>query len=246
MSQENQYKNHGKSGEFDCIWMASNTIDYQVCEKKFDCENCIFDIILKNLVSKDSSKKQSDPVLNGTDFLDKIICKLEDLKLDSKLIYLKNNLVLKHLFANIYYLGINPVTLSLLDSIKSVKEYMKKVYFNVDQTIVILEGEWGQFTIKAPMSFLLLDKLNWTPEDIVNRQWLTLIVINQSEIIDSQISAEDWKIEKAKFLKILIEYKDFCLKIDPSLLVTNEKIKYIYQLIGKTEYLKLLEPTVND
>jgi hypothetical protein len=246
MSQEDQYKNHGKSGEFDCIWMASNTIDYQVCEKEFDCENCTFDIILKNLVSKDSSKNQSDPVLNEADFLDKIISKLEDLKLDSKLIYLKNNLVLKHLFANIYYLGINPVTLSLLDSIKSVKEYMKKVYFNVDQTIVILEGEWGQFTIKAPMSFLLLDKLNWTPEDIVNRQWLTLIVINQSEIIDSQISAEDWKIEKAKFLKILIEYKDFCLKIDPSLLVTNEKIKYIYQLIGKTEYLKLLEATVND
>jgi hypothetical protein len=246
MLQGNQYKNYGRSGEFNCIWMASNTIDYQMCENEFDCENCTFDKILRNLVFKDSSKNQSGMVLNETDFLDKIISKLEDSKLDSKLIYLKNDLVIKHLFANIYYLGINPVTLSLLDSIKSIKDYMKKVYFNVDQTIVILEGDWGQITIKAPMSFLLLDKLIWTPEDIVNRQWLTLIVINQSEIIDSQISAEDWKKGKAKYLKILNEYKNFCLKINPSLIATSEKMKYLYQLIGKTEYVKLLENTVND
>lgn len=246
MSQQDQYKNHGKSGEFDCIWMASNTIDYQVCEKDFDCENCTFDKILKNLVSNESSKNQSGLVLNEIDFLDKIIGKLEGIKLDPKLIYLRNNLVLKHLFANIYYVGINPVTLSLLDSICSVKEYMKKVYFNIDQTIVVLEGDWGQITIKAPMSFLLLDKLNWTPEDIVNRQWLALIVINQTEIIDSQISGEEWKIEKARVLKILNEYRDFCLKINPSALTTSEKIKYIYQLTGKTEYLKLLDAIVND
>jgi hypothetical protein len=246
MSQDDQYIGRGKAGEFDCIWMASKTIDYQVCVKDFDCENCMLDKILKNIVSKDISPIVTGRSLIETDFLDKIIRKLEDITFDSKIIYLKNNLVLKHLFANIYYIGLNPLALGLLDSIVTVKEYMKKVYFNINQTIIMLEGAWGQLTIKAPMNFLLLDKLNWTPEDIINRQWLALIVINQSEIIDAQVSSESWKIEKAKYLKVLTEYRDFCLKINLPLLSTNEKIKYLYQLTGKIEYLKLLEASTND
>jgi len=246
MLQENQYNNHGKFGEFNCIWMASNTIDYQVCVKDFDCDNCTLDKILRNISRQNNTKNPVGPVVNEIDFLDKIINKLEEIKLDTKIIYLKNNLVLKHLFANIYYLGINPVTLGLLDSISSVKEFMRKVYFNTDQKIITLEGEWGQLTFKVPMSFLLLDKLNWTPEDIINRQWLALIVINQSEIIDSQISAEDWKVERARVLKTLNEYKELCSKINPSFLATSQQRKYIYQLTGKAEYLKLLNSVQND
>ncbi|MDR3628289.1 MAG: hypothetical protein P4L45_15705 [Ignavibacteriaceae bacterium] len=246
MSQEEQYKNHGRSGEFDCIWMTSNIIDYQACEKNFDCESCTLDKILKNLGSVENLKSRGNIILNGTDFLDKIIGKLEATNLDPKLIYLKNDLVLKHLFANIYYLGINPVILNLLDNIGSVKDCMKKVYFNAGQTIVVLNGSWGELPVKAPMSFLLLDKLNWTPEDIVNRQWLALIVINQSEIIDSQISGEEWKVEKFKALNAMHEYKECCLKINPSLLATSEKINYIYQLTGKAEYIKLLNAVAND
>jgi hypothetical protein len=246
MSQEEQYKNHGRSGEFDCIWMTSNIIDYQACEKNFNCENCTLDKVLKNLGSNEKLINQRDIIFNGTDFLDKIIGKLEATKLDPKWIYLKNDLVLKHLFANIYYLGINPVILNLLDNIGSVKDYMKKVYFNAGQKIVVFDGAWGELPVKAPMSFLLLDKLNWTPEDIVNRQWLALIVINQSEIIDSQISGEEWKTEKFKVLNTMCEYKECCLKINPSLLATSEKINYIYQLIGKTEYIKLLNAVSSD
>jgi hypothetical protein len=246
MSQEEQYKNHGRPGEFDCIWMTSNIIDYQACKKNFDCENCTLDKILKNLGSVENLKSRGNIILNGTDFLDKIIGKLEATNLDPKLIYLKNDLVLKHLFANIYYLGINPVILNLLDNIGSVKDYMKKVYFNTGQTIVVLNGSWGELPVKAPMSFLLLDKLNWTPEDIVNRQWLALIVINQAEIIDAQISGEEWKVEKFKALNALYEYKECCLKINPSLLAAGEKINYIYQLTGKAEYIKLLNAVAND
>jgi hypothetical protein len=240
MPQVNQYRNHGTSGEFDCIWVAANAIDYQACEKDFDCENCILDKILRNIISNENCPEGKNIVLNDTDFLDKIINRIENLQPDSKTIYLKNNLVLKHLFANIYYLGLNPLTVSILENIGTVKEYMKKVYFNAEQTIIAVEGEWGKLTVKVPMSFLLLDKLNWTPEDIINRQWLALIVINQSEIIDSQISVEEWKLEKARLLKIIREYRDCCLKVNPSALVSSKKIEYLYQLIGKPEYLKLL------
>lgn len=246
MSQQEKYSINGKSGEFDCIWVASNAVGNQPCEKNFDCDNCTLDLILKNLAALKNQGNQNNPILNCADFLDKIISKLDLIELDPKLIYLKNDLVLKHLFANIYYLGINPVTIALLDNISAVKEYMKKVYFNIGQTIIEIEGRWGEISFKAPMSFLLLDKLNWTPEDIINRQWLALIVINQSEIIDSQISGEEWKVTRAKVLKSLCEYKDYFLRINPLLLATEKKINYIYQLTGQTEYLRLLNTEAND
>jgi hypothetical protein len=231
----------GSPGEFNCIWAASNIIDNKLCEKDFDCEDCALDKILRNLFPDGNAESGKNLILDETNFLEALSAKLENLTNDSRLIYVKNNLVIKHLFANIYYLGINPVTLSLLDNFKSVKENMRKVYFNKGQLIFSAEGDWGHLNFEAPMNFLLLDKLNWTPEDIINRHWIALIVVNQSEILEAQTSTDEWKTEKAKLVKLLIEFRNNCLLINQSLLSKGNKINYLYQLIGGDEYLKLLE-----
>ena len=35
-----------------CIWMASQVLDYKLCDNKFDCENCQFDKVMRNLLNE--------------------------------------------------------------------------------------------------------------------------------------------------------------------------------------------------
>ncbi|MDY0082451.1 MAG: hypothetical protein RBR74_04655, partial [Ignavibacteriaceae bacterium] len=39
-----------------CIWMTSGVIDYKLCDNNFDCENCPFDKVIRNLSDEKDTK----------------------------------------------------------------------------------------------------------------------------------------------------------------------------------------------
>ena len=140
-------------GGLDCIWIGSNIIEDKLCNRKFDCENCPLDKIVKNLFG--GSEKISNYQLRDIAFIDVIIHKIEETNFDPKLIYLKNNLVIKNIYANIYYLGINPLIANLFENLTQVREYMRRVYFVKDNKILSIEGEWGTVNLTSSINFLL-------------------------------------------------------------------------------------------
>ncbi len=241
-----QNKDSGNDGELNCLWMDANIDEYLLCEKDFDCESCVIDKILSNLSNAKDGKESNQLVLGNTDFIDNTIYDMERMNLESQMIYLKNDLVLKHLFAGIFYLGINPLTVRLLENVDQVKEQMKRIYFVKDQTIISFVGEWGNLTFKSPMNFLLLDKLNWTFDDIKTRQWIALVLVNQSEILETQLSGVEWQTEKLNTITLLKKYKYGCSKIIDSSKQAGKEIKFFSQLTGKDEYLKILRHFFNE
>ena len=123
MKTKNNFQN--SSGELKCIWMESELVKYKLCDKEFDCENCEFDKVFRNL-----SLKMNDNSNNGVtvenqseDILERLIKRIENETFDEKVFYLRNQLVIKNLFGNAYYLGINPVVLYLLDDFDSIHEF---------------------------------------------------------------------------------------------------------------------------
>jgi hypothetical protein len=196
---------------------------------------------MKNLFG--DSDKMSNYKLRDIAFIDVIIHKIEETNYDSKIIYLQNNLVVKNIYANIYYLGINPLIANLFENLTQVREYMRRVYFVNDNKILSIDGEWGSISLTSSINFLLLDKLNWSPEAILTNKWIALVAVNQNELTDVKLSHNQFQLQQVKILNMLNEYRDCCLCIKSDLNDKGEQIKYFYQLIGKDEYIKILNNT---
>ena len=109
----------------NCIWMASELVKYKLCERDFNCDDCEFDKVMRNLSVKLEDNQSFKTASEGQneDLLEKLIRRIEDEVFNEKVVYLKNQLVLKNLFGNAYYLGINPIVLYLLDDFCDLHEF---------------------------------------------------------------------------------------------------------------------------
>ncbi len=233
----------GASNEMKCIWMTSQQVAYKLCDKEYDCENCEFDKIFKNHSSKMNEQGAEHNTAN-IDLLDSLIKRMEDECFDDKLIYLKNQLVAKKLFGNAYYLGINPIILCLLEDVNSIQEFPKND-IKKDQVIFTLEGSWGKKDFISPINFLIIGKISLAPKKFNQNKWHSVILFNDNEINDIQLTKNDWVIEKNNivlYLKNLLKSKP---GIGSSLMDGGEPVRYLYQYLGKKEFLNLLNGIFN-
>jgi hypothetical protein len=224
------------SGELKCIWMTSKLVSYKLCDREFDCENCEFDKVFRNLSTKNDETILDDN--HKPDLLDNIINRIEREHFDSNLIYLKNQLVIKKLFGNAYYLGVNPIVLLLLENVKSTIELpgsdVKK-----DKVILSLIGDWGEKEFISPFNFMIIGKISIVPCKFNQNKWYSIILFNEEERSDTQLTKEEWTLEKQKAVSLLKNY-NHSPGIGQSLLDGGKKIQHLYQYLGTKEYLKIL------
>ena len=230
--------------DLKCIWMSSNIVDYKLCDKDFDCENCQFDKVIRNLAV--DSKQQSSTSENTVSILASLMKRVKNQVYEPKNIYLKNQLMVKHLFADTYYLGINPAILLFLDNINSVRDAGHQGFILKNQALFRVEGEWGYITFTSPINFTLLDKLNLIAEDILSNKWFAIISIDQPEIDPARISKDQWYNNQVSSLNLLSEYNINTPKIGATLMDGGVSVKNLNRLLGNTEYLKILSKLINE
>ena len=240
-------KKNGTNKSFQdlkCIWMSSGIVEYKLCEKEFDCENCQFDKVIRNL-SVDS-KQQISTGENPVTILDALMHRVKNQVCEPKNIYLKSQLMVKHLFADTYYLGINPIILLFLDNINCVKDAGHQGYILKNQALFRVEGEWGYITFTSPKNFTLLDKLNFTAEDILSNKWFAIISADQPEITTARMTREQWCNNQVNSINLLNEYKLNSPKIGSTLMDGGVPVKNLNRFLGNTEYLKVLSKLINE
>lgn len=230
--------------DLKCIWMSSSVVDYKLCDKNFDCEDCQFDKVIRNLAV--DSKRQTLTGESPVSIFDSLIKKVKSQLYEPKNIYLKSQLMIKHLFADTYYLGINPHILLFLDNITAVKDAGHQGYIMKNQALFKVEGEWGYITFTSPMNFTLLDKLNLNAEDILLNKWFAIISINEPEVGYAKISRDQWYNQQVNSLNLLSEYKQSNSKIGATLMDGGLPVKNLNRCLGNTEYLKVLSKLLND
>jgi hypothetical protein len=237
--------NNGKTyHDLQCIWMSSSVVDYKLCDKDFDCENCQFDKVIRNLAV--DSKQQNSTGENTVSVIDSLIKKVKNQVYEPKNIYLKSQLVVKHLFADTYYLGINPIILLFLDNINTVKDAGRQGNILKSQALFKVEGEWGYITFTSPMNFTLLDKLNLNAEDILSNKWFAIISAGQPEISAAQIARDQWHANQVNSLTLLNDYKQNNPKIGATLMDGGVPVKNLNRYLGNTEYIKVLSKLINE
>ncbi|HKI79025.1 MAG TPA: hypothetical protein VKA26_10825 [Ignavibacteriaceae bacterium] len=223
-----------------CIWMDADIVAYKLCDKNYDCERCSFDFVMRNTWKEkaNSDKAQLNFANNG--LIDKIIRKISLIRYDQELTHIKNQIVLKHMFGNIYTIGLSPLLSLLIENMD--KAYFPKDYglINKDEVILKVEGKWGQREIISPMKFTLLQKMNIDPDDFPEDSWFGVISVNMNELADAKLSFETCGRNRYLILNILSRY----LKTEPEIGYTmmdgGKDCRYLYEAVGEKEFQKII------
>ena len=140
-----------------CIWMEADVVAYKLCDQNYDCERCTFDFVMRNTWKEKTDSE--NVVLNfaNNSLIDNIIGKISRIFYDRKLIYLKNQLVLKHMFGSVYTIGISQLLSNLIENIDEVEmlnDYglVKKEEKFFLQWILLFYKNW----ILIQMNFLMI------------------------------------------------------------------------------------------
>ncbi len=232
-------KNRKRSEDLNCIWMSSNHVAYKLCDKEFDCENCDFDKAIRNLslqITFDGNDEN-----NHKDILIETISKIENETYDDKIIYLNNQLIIKKLFGPTYYLGLNPVLSHLFDEITSIEGFEEDIV-SKDQFLFKIKGKWGEKNFYSPVNLILIEKFNSNIRQLPLNNKLAVILINDFEdSITTSTDNNDWNIKKDNSLHLLKSHLKNNPDIGKSLMDGGERIKYLHQYLGTSEYIKLLD-----
>jgi len=218
-----------------CVWMDSNVIEYKLCDKNFDCENCQFYNVMRN-----PNYRVEDRLNKMQNLIDIFENKINSIKYDEKFIYLRNCFIMKQVLPNTYYLGLNPIFISFFDNANIMMKYDQNRSFLKGHTVVQFFDEWGSINLSAPMNFSVYDRVQNNTYDLVRSKWIAIICVIQQDVSVGQISKQEWDKLHKKSIEILEEIKSFYPQVGPTMMDGGNKVKYLYQLIGKEKFLKIL------
>ncbi len=234
--------NQNRLENYKCIWMSSGVVEYKLCDKNFACENCEFDRVIRNV----SNHKENDVEILKTskEVITTIIDKLKPETNIEKVSVLKNQLMVKNLFSDIHYIGINPGIFSLLDNITGVIIQDSRNFINKDEEFFTLKGDWGEVTFTAPMDFFFLGKINTAVSDFINNKWFGMIQTVPQSINSASLSLENLNLIISKTKEELFHYNITHPEVGNTMYDGGEYHKFLYQIIGKEAYLNLLNKLI--
>ncbi len=224
-----------------CIWMSSNTVEYKLCDKNFDCDNCVFDKIMRNINPGTSAKDLNGQDDSGKNIIDRKIDLLRSISYSPGYYYLNNSIVLKKLFDKTYYLGLDKSVYLFLDNLKEYEFESSGSGIKKGNTLLKLWGEWGEAEVLSPVSFSIVDKLKHNIDDFRVNSWLSLVDADPEEIEGCRMSEDDYmqKIEGLglKLQEFQNEYSFLGARMNDG----GIKVKFLYQVTGIKKYKQFLD-----
>jgi hypothetical protein len=214
--------------------MASNVIEYKLCDNNFDFENCLFDKAIRNLINIEPEEHTSKNIVST------ISQKLNNLKYNDKTIYLKNSLIAKELCRDTFYLGINPILECFLDYEYSVQLNESRKGIHPGEKLIIISGDWGDITVSSPIDLVVYDKIGNTTSNSFNSQWFAIIGDSKQSIPNSKLSKIEWEKSLDKAINSIEEIKTNIPAVGDTMMDGGTMIKFLYQLVGSKKYVELL------
>lgn len=234
MNNKEEYQDN-RFFNLKCIWMASRTVEYKLCDREFNCDDCQFDREVRN---SDFNNEKTD--INQRSIVDSLSDKLQNIKYDEKVIYLKNSLMIKQIFGNTFYLGLNPILQPFLEGVKFIKECELGKYILKGSPVLQFRGEWGEITLSSPMNFLMYDIMNNRSCDMLKNKWFAIVGIIQAEVSIGIITKKDWDETLYKSFEFVETIKTAPAAVGATMQDGGRQIRYLYELIGVSKFRELL------
>lgn len=222
----------------NCIWMQSNLVSYKLCDRLYNCEDCLFDKMMRN---NSLGENVSGDSFISNELINHFIEKIKNETFDNKYLFLENQLVLKHLLKNVYYVGINPLVSILLDNIKYLVWYRDSGFISKNETLLRVLGDWGEKEFIAPVSLMLFERINTSPYELASKKWFAVVSLATAEDNLKILPVNLFENEKQKLIMNLSELRFTPPEIGSYMNDGGEKIRYLYQFLGRERYKKILD-----
>lgn len=232
---------YGIKNNFDslkCIWMSTNDVGEKLCDRKFDCDNCEFDRQMKQSRAPGNLKEfYLNPDYN---LLEETIQKLNILK---TITYppnyrFTNSLVLKKFLGATYFAGFNPILNVLFDNITSTEIFGQGTTYRQGDNLFGIKGDWGNVVISAPFEFTFESEII-TAEPSAGK-WLGFIKSSEEKINKACLGRSEYLNAIDNICGQLKNYMERFVTVGATMYDGGERLKYIYQIIGRENYIKIL------
>ncbi|MCU7496894.1 MAG: hypothetical protein HF314_14310 [Ignavibacteria bacterium] len=222
--------------------MASKIVDYKLCDRNFDCDNCLFDKSMRNIQHFGKREEELKERSKGQNIIQAIINEIEHAEFKNQMLYFKNHLVVKNLFANTYYMGFSPVAIDLLDNSLTGIEYCNasdKV--QKGDPFLKLNGTWGSVTISSPINFSCLGNITNPETQIPHERWVSLIETSREELGANTIPVSDYHRDIISVTRELTRFEIDYPEVGLTMMDGGTDVQYLYEVIGREKYLSILK-----
>lgn len=227
--------------ELKCVWMSTNFVREKLCNNKFDCDNCAFD---KEMRKNKIPAEMNDSIFIYTEqnLLEDAIEKLNNLKyLTYPSQYFFNNcFVIKKFFGETYFLGFNPIMNVLLDNVTATSIYGPNQVYKRNDKFIKIDGDWGSVDVLAPFGFLLESEVLPVTLKPQSGKWIGFIKSNSDDLDNTKVTKEEFFKSIDSVCSNLRKQMKKYVTVGTTMYDGGEKLKFIYQVIGKENYIKLL------
>jgi hypothetical protein len=238
---DNNNNNGEKLSTLQCIWTDAGIIKDKLCNMSFDCENCLFDKVMRNNNFESIRFQYEHTPLRERDLLEQKISAVKDARIPKGNIYLKNNMMVKKLLGKTYYLGLTPLAYTLLENVAGFNYCRDNMLVKSGDPLVQFIGDWGSIKILSPLNFYCLGRLKQELNDISSKEWFSLVELEPDQIQHSQISEDQYLSNCSAIETIFNRFKADFPDIGTTLNDGGEKLRYLYQIIGNKRYYTVVE-----
>ncbi|MBI3788363.1 MAG: hypothetical protein HY276_08915 [Ignavibacteriales bacterium] len=233
------------ANELRCVWMTAGILSYQLCNRKFDCEDCPLDSAMRMHFSQQASNSRISKQPYSTS--------LERQKLRPEFHYNRKHCWIKRQDRSSIRIGIEPRLASVLVSpraivLPSIGEQVQK---NKVCAWVVTEG--GTLQITSPMDGEVWDvntSLADRPHDLcdypMDRGWMFELVIKEEELEQADLlqmtEAETiYDSDEAKFqLAVKMELEKSYEATGATLPDGGQFLQSVADMLGVEKYFKLV------
>jgi glycine cleavage system H lipoate-binding protein len=223
-----------------CIWMSSNMVEYKLCDKNFDCDNCVFDKIMRNINPENNEKLLDKQNYADTDIIRKKTNILKTINYSQGYYYLNNSIVLKRLFDKTYYLGLDKSVYLFLDNMTHYEFPKAGSGIKKDEVLLKLYGDWGETEVLSPIEFFIVDKLKHNIEDVRVNAWLSLVEADPDEVNSSQLTEKEYNCNLDHLMLKLYEFENQFDFLGTRMKDGGLDVKFLYQAVGTKKYKEFL------
>lgn len=173
-----------------CVWMTAGVVSYQLCDRKFDCDNCPLDAAIRKnrpVPGRHQDKSVTSAPRSAAG---------EDLR--EGYLYCTRHCWVRRRAETLVRVGIEPGLAAALLSPKSIAFPSVGEYVNKEQVCLWVITTGGTFPITAPLNgrvWAVNSLLNEQPHTIVHqpydRGWLMDLTVAQGEISDESLMEQE-------------------------------------------------------
>ncbi len=215
-----------------CIWMKSGLVDYKLCDKNFDCDNCYFHSVMRNksAVSDESSYS----------YVNDLLAKIHGTQMERGITYLHGGFAVKKLFNGTYFIGLSMLIIDLLkiESFAVMENDEKK--YEEGTPFLLISGSWGTKVLNAPFRFTMLDLNAKNAPFKPGARWAAMIEVNDEDLEPHIMNDSEFRNQREEIHELIITETHTEHFAGATLHDGGTKVDSLEKLLGKEAFNRIL------